>query len=278
MKKTTLNSKIKFLQTCLKEGYASIKSSTAENEGFDLSKPEIKIGNFRLKRDILFGGYNVSLLNNAYDLDNKPINENLKAFKYLQSLLQKGNHEISMKDLADYNIVTDLDSFSIGNIKLEKEKFFKSYSIRLSDKLKTSDGKWKDNTIDFSKVMKALQSFVVSESAKTKEVKINSELELHLRKYFENAHKSTGPSTGYFDLVIGNMEFVIEIKMSRALIKSNKRYEASGQIKQYLKQYGSNNFLLLVFGPKEDEEDRNLLSLKNEVVKEYKCYYHFFYF
>lgn len=276
MKISTVESKIKFLQDCLKEGYTRIKTSRAEEEGFDKNKSEIEIGNFKFSRDNFFGGFDIELINNAYDLDNKPIIDNKKAFTYLQTLIKKGISEISIEDIKDFNIITELSSFAIGNISLSKISMYKNYRIDLLDKNKTSEGKWNDKSVDYKKVIKAIQSFKISESAKSKEVKINNELELHFRKYFENSHKSTGPLTGFFDLVIGKMNFVIEIKMSKALLKASKRNEASGQIKQYLKQFRSNNFMLLVFGPAKDKQDKNLIYLENEITKEYDCFYHYF--
>lgn len=275
MKKTTIGSKIKFLQDCLKEGFTRIKTSTFEEEGFDKTKSEIEIGNFRLKKDIFIGGYVIEIINEHNDLDNRPICENKKAFTYLQTLIKKGISEVTHRDLSDLNIITDLSPFTIGNIKLSRIYLLRDYNIELLDKNKTSDGRWNDKSIDYKKVLKTLQSFEMSDSAKNKEVKINTELELHFRKYFENVKKSTGPLTGLFDLMIGNLDFVIEIKMSKSLLKSGERHRASGQIKEYLKQFGSNNFMLLVFGPVKDKQDKNLISLENEVTKEYDCFYHF---
>ncbi|MCD4794359.1 MAG: hypothetical protein K8R54_14075 [Bacteroidales bacterium] len=269
---------IDFLKQTWIEGYKSIKVTTAKNEGFDTSKKEIIIGNYKLVKDGLFYDYyKIKLINIDNDLDNNPISENNKAFKYIQTLYNQGTTEIHSKDLYPFNLNTKLGKFSIGNVQLTQIGISEKYRISLLNPEMSTDGKLKDESVNYKNVIQVLQEFSISKKKlqDINEVKLNDELEKHFRKHFENAHKSTGKLRGLFDLVIGNLDFVIELKLSKSIKNSGARQRASGQIKQYLKEYQSKNFLLLVVGNIDDKQDKNIKSLEKEITKEYKCFYHF---
>jgi hypothetical protein len=70
---------------------------------------------------------------------------------------------------------------------------------------------------------------------------------------------------GAFDLDLGKMNFVIEMKLASSLKKTGERDRVSGQTKRYLQDFKKNNFLMLVFGENADRVDRNVISLETEI-------------
>jgi len=270
------NKQIEFLIRTWYEGYTSLKTSTTKKNGFDTNEEQIEIGNFILKLAFL-GGYDLKIKDKNLDLLGKPYSENKKAFKYLQTLFNQGTYEVHSKDLFQFKINTKLGKIEFSNLKLTQVGLTQKYRISLIDSERNSDGKWLDESVDYKKVIEVISNFSISKTEfnKLNETKINTLLEKHFRNYFENTSKSTGNLRGLLDLVVGNLDFVIELKLSKSLKNAGQRQRASGQIKQYLEEQGNNNFMLLVVGDKEDKQDKNLKSLEKEVTKEYKCFYHF---
>tara|TARA_B110001450_G_C17534821_1_gene446121 strand:- start:75 stop:920 length:846 start_codon:yes stop_codon:yes gene_type:complete len=277
MAKKSTKKQLVFLIETWQEGYKSIKTSTAEREGFDVSEKDIEVENFRLIKDGLFGGYSLKIIDKNKDLENNLIEENSKALKHLQNIWKQGISEIHSKELHPFSLNTRIGKMTFGNLKLSQSGLSDSYRIELIDKDRGADGKWSDESVDYKKVLKVLQDYKLTKTklSNSTETKINSELEKHFRKYFENANKSTGKIRGLFDLVVGNMNFVIELKMAKSLKNSGQRQRASGQIKQYLEEFGNKNLMLLVVGTEDLKQDKNIKSLEKEVLKDFKCYYHY---
>ena len=277
MAKKSTKKQLVFLIETWQEGYKSIKTSTAEREGFDVSEKDIEVENFRLIKNELFGGYSLKIIDKNKDLENNLIEENSKALKHLQNIWKQGISEIHSKELHPFSLNTRIGKMTFGNLKLSQSGFSDSYRIELIDKDRGADGKWSDENVDYKKVLKVLQNYKLTKTklSNSTETKINSELEKHFRKYFENANKSTGKIRGLFDLVVGNMNFVIELKMAKSLKNSGQRQRASGQIKQYLEEFGNKNLMLLVVGTEDLKQDKNIKSLEKEVLKDFKCYYHY---
>ena len=272
--------KNKYLIDQWKLGVKHFKPETLKKNGFDISNEIIEIGNFKLKLNLL-GNYTFSIKDNSKDLNNIPISKNTKAFKYFQTLLKKNKTKIDPDELLDFNLNNRIKYLQIGNIEiidnsnewswLEKKKF----DIQIYDDDKNSDGKWKNNSINYKNVIKVLQEFKIKNVDKLTEVKVNKLLEEHFRKYFENAHKSKGGADSLYDLVIGDNDFVIEIKMAKALKTASGRQKASGQIKQYVSEFDVENFMLLVIGDEEDKQNEKILYLEKEVINDYNCFYYF---
>tara|TARA_B100000768_G_C11187648_1_gene335820 strand:- start:118 stop:963 length:846 start_codon:yes stop_codon:yes gene_type:complete len=277
MAKKSTKKQLVFLIETWQEGYKSIKTSTAEREGFDVSEKDIEVENFRLIKNELFGGYSLKIIDKNKDLENNLIEENSKALKHLQNIWKQGISEIHSKELHPFSLNTRIGKMTFGNLKLSQSGLSDSYRIELIDKDRGADGKWSDESVDYKKVLKVLQNYKLTKTklSNSTETKINSELEKHFRKYFENANKSTGKIRGLFDLVVGNMNFVIELKMAKSLKNSGQRQRASGQIKQYLEEFGNKNLMLLVVGSEDLKQDKNIKSLEKEVLKDFKCYYHY---
>ena len=217
------------------------------------------------------------LIDKKRDLENNIIEENTKALNHLKNIWKQGISEIHSKELHPFSLNTRIGKMIFGNLKISQSGLSNSYRIDLIAKDKDVDGKWRDDSVDYKKVLKALQGYKITEAklSKSTETKINSDLEKHFRKYFENANKSTGKIRGLFDLVLGNMNFVIEIKMAKSIKNSGQRQRASGQIKQYLEEFGNKNLMLLVVGTNDLKQDKNIKSLEKEVLKDFKCYYHY---
>ena len=104
---------------------------------------------------------------------------------------------------------------------------------------------------------------------------MNSELEKHLRNYFDNCNKSKGNLKGIFDLEIGNMNYVIEMKLASSAKKTDQRDRAYGQMKRYLDEFKSKNFMLFIAGESSDKQDPNIKSLKKAAEKEFGVNFYF---
>jgi hypothetical protein len=269
--------KLKFLQDTWKEGYSSIKKSTTEKQGFDTKLDKIELGNFKLIKGFLFGDYDLSIIDKDKDLDNKPISENKLAKSHLQALIRQGITEIHSKELHQFNLNTKLGKMTFENIIIYQIGLTQSYRIDLVDKEKGIENKIKDDKIDFKKVLNVIQKFDLNKKTlkDSSEVQLNKQLEDHFRQYFENAHRSSGNLRGAFDLELGKMNFVIEIKLASSLKKTGERDRASGQAKRYLQEFKKNNFLMLVIGENTDKVDRNIISIETEIKNDFKCYFHF---
>lgn len=277
MAKKEIEPKLKFLQDTWKEGYSIIKKSTMEKQGFDTNHDKIIIGNFKLDKGYIFGDYDFALIDKKKDLDNNPIYENKLAKAHLQALIRQGITEIHSKELHPFNLNTKLGKMTFENIIIYQIGLSQSYRIDFVDKEKGIENKIKDHRIDFKKVLNTLQNFELSKKTlkESTEVQLNKQLEEHFRKYFENAHRSSGNLRGAFDLDLGKMNFVIEMKLASSLKKTGERDRASGQAKRYLQDFKKNNFLMLVIGDNLERLDRNVISLEAEIKNDYKCYFHF---
>lgn len=187
---------------------------------------------------------------------------------------KQGVTEVTSKELELIFINTRLGIIDLLNFKLKQIGISQNYRISLQDKEKGADGKWMNSSIDLSKVLLVLQEYhLTTENLEaSNETKLNGELESHFKKYFENVSKSSGKIRGLFDSVVGEMDFVIEVKLAASLKSSGQRHRASGQIKQYLEEIGSRNFLLLVIGNEEMKQEKNVKSLEKEVLEDFKCY------
>lgn len=265
------------LQKHWKEGVRFLKKSTAESLGLDITKEIIEIGNFRIKKQKIFGGFGVEIIDKSMDLDGKPYIDNIKAINHIHTLYNQGIDTIHSNDLHQFNINTSIGEIEFGNVVLSQLGISQKYFIDLVDKEKTIDNKIKDEFIDYKKVMNVLKEYNITKRKliNRTEVDINKELETHFRKYFYNAHKSSGNLRGLFDLELGNLNFVIEIKLSSSLKKSNEKDRASGQVKRYLQEFKKKNFLMLVIGEKADKSEKNIINLEKEIINDFKCYYFF---
>lgn len=268
---------IKTLQDWWKEGTKGLKTKTTEKLGFDTSKEIIEIGNFILKKDNFFGGYDLKIKDTSKDLDNLPYSDNKNSFKHLEALYKQKVAEIHSDELKTFNINTRISPIIIRNIKLTQAGLSQSYRIELNDIEKGPEGKWLDKSIDFKKVILCLQEykFTSKNCNDFSEVKLNTDLESHFKIYFERVARSVGKQKGLFDIVLGDMSFVIELKLASSLKKTGERQRASGQVKQYITEFNSRNFMFLVAGNKNDKQDKNVKSLESEILNEFKCYYYY---
>jgi hypothetical protein len=277
MAKKENDPKLKFLQDTWKEGFSSIKKSTMEKQGFDTKLDKIVIGNFKLDKGFIFGDYDLALIDKEKDLNNNPISDNKLAKSHLQALIRQGITEIHSKELHPFDLNTKLGKMTFENITIYQIGLTQSYRIDFVDKEKGIENKIKDDKIDFKKVLNTLEQFKLSKKTlrESSEVQLNKQLEEHFRIYFENAHRSSGNLRGAFDLDLGKMNFVIEMKLASSLKKTGERDRASGQAKRYLQDFKKCNFLMLVIGENSDRVDRNVISLETEIKNDFKCYFHF---
>jgi hypothetical protein len=268
---------IKTLQEWWKEDTASLKTKTIEKLGLDTTKDKIEIGNFLLLKDNFFGGYGLKIKDKEKDLDNLLYSKDSKSFEHLEALYRQKISDISSAEIKNLNINTRINPIIIRNIKITQGGLFHRYRIELNDSNKTPDGKWLDNSIDFKKIISCIEQYrYTSQKCRDfSEVQLNKDLESHFKIFFEKVARSGGKQKSLFDLVLGDMTFVIEIKLASSLKSMGKSYSASGQIKAYLNEFKKKNFLLLVAGNRTDKQDKNVESLKAEVLNDFKCYFYY---
>ena len=281
-KKNEVDLRLKFIQDTWHEGYSGVKKSSLEKQGFDVQHDVIKIGNFKLTKGFLFGDFDIEIIDKNRDLNNDLIQDNKSAKSYLQALIRQGITEVSSKELKGFNLNTRLSQMIFENISISKFEYITgissdTYSISLVNKERGIENKIRGEKIDFKKVLQVLDSYKLTKKklAENTEVQLNKELEEHFRNHIESAQRSSGNLRGAFDLELGKMHFVIEIKLAASLKKTSERDRASGQAKRYLQDFKKNNFLMLVIGEMADRADKNVISLEQEIKNDYKCYFHF---
>ncbi len=268
---------IEFLQECWYKRKFKRQKSTFVNAGIEFfERNDVFIGNFKLTESY-FGTYELELIDKSMDLANRPIFENKALFTYLKSMYLQKDYEVEVEELKPYNFNSELTSLQIGNLLLSATNYVDRYKISLVDKEKGIDNKYIDERIDFKKIVKILQKFKLTkkEYDKYNEVKINEMLEAHFRLFCENAHKSSGKLNGYYDLELGNSEFVIEIKLASQMDSKGNKDRASGQIKRYLTEFKKNTFLLLIIGTDNEKNQKNVIELEKEILNDYKCFYYY---
>jgi len=282
-KKNESDVRLRFIQDTWQEGYSGVKKSSLEKQGFDVKSDQIIIGNFKLTKGFLFGDFDIEIIDKNRDLDNNLVSENKAAKSYLQALIRQGITEVSTKELKGFNLNTRLSQMIFENISISKFEYITgissdTYSISLLNKERGIENKIRGEKIDFKKILHALQSFEITKNdlAEKIETQINKDLEEHFRNYFERVQRSSGNIKGAFDLELGKMNFVIEIKLASSLIKkSGERDRASGQAKRYLQDFKNTNFLMLVIGEKFQRAEQKVISLEDEIKNDFKCYFHF---
>ncbi len=212
-------------------------------------------------------------------------NVNSKTSEYLYNMYLKNKTKVITpwvpeSELKKLNIDNSKKETIIGNIKIKKDVIDKRYYLSLVDKKKNYERKWLDEAVDFGKVQKVIEQYKFTKEnlLKFKETDLNKDLETHFREYFVNAHRSAGNLRELFDLEIGDIQkngFVIELKMAKAIKNNAKRYEITGQVKQYLRQFNSKNFMLIIAGEHPDKQNKNIISVEKEIINDFKCNYYF---
>lgn len=243
------------------------------------SKKIIELGNLILKKDNWpTDNYSINLVDEKKDLIGMPIKNHSKLLARVQKLWEQAEKKIPYEDLYKLKIWTPLSPIKVGNFELNTGIFNGNYfGISLIDENKDGYGRWIDNAVEHKKVVKVLgqYKFTKNQMRTLKEPRLNAELEIHFRQYFDNANKSKGNLKGIFDLEIGNMSYVMELKLSSAAKKTDQRDRAYGQMKRYLDEFKSKNYMLLIAGDKADKQNSNIKALKKAAEKEFGVNYYF---
>ena len=243
------------------------------------SKKTVELGNLILKKDNWpTDNYSINLVDEKRDLNGMPIKDHPKLLARVQKLWEQAEKKIPYEDLYKLKIWTPLSIIKVGNFELNTGIFSGPYfGISIIDEDKDGYGRWVDNAVEHKKVVKVLDEykFTKNQMRTLKEPKLNAELEKHFRQYFDNANKSKGNLTGIFDLEIGNMSYVIELKLSLAAKKTGQRDRAYGQMKRYLDEFKSKNYMLLIAGDKADKQNDNIKALKKAAEKDFGVNYYF---
>lgn len=257
----------------------TVSQDTLKKLRLNTKNKKIEVGNLMLKQDVLLSSdYSINLIDKKRDLNGDPIQDNQKLLARVQKLWDQGEKKITYDEFWKLKIWTPLKTIKIGNFELYSSMLSGShYSISLIDENKDGYGRWVDKAVDHKKVVKVLDAykFTKNQMRTYKETKLNAELEKHFRQYFDNANKSKGNLKGIFDLEVGNMSYVIELKLSSAAKKTDQRDRAYGQMKRYLDEFKSKNYMLLIAGDKADKQDDNIKALKKAAEKDFGVNYYF---
>lgn len=236
-------------------------------------------GNLRLKQDLLLSSdYSINLIDKNCSLDGIPLKSYDKLLDKIQKIWLHGDESISYEDMMKLNIFTSLSTIKIGNFKLSAALIGSKFIIDLIDSEKDGYGRWNDSAVNTKRVKKALDEYKLSKKnyKSFKETTLNGDLEKHLRKHFDNCSKSRGNQKGIFDLEIGSMNYVIEIKMASSAKKSSERDRADGQMKRYLSEFKKKeNFMMLIAGEKGDLQDHHIRGIKKAAEKDYGVNFYF---
>lgn len=268
----------KDLQSLIKLG-KKLNEQSLKNIGIDISIKSQDFNNLRISNDF-WNGLKVSVINETNDLDNNPIANNKKLISRVKNLLENDKRTINFSDLIDLNIWTPAKQIRLGNIQLKKnEDIFSTndfYEISLINDKKNIDGLWIDSAINSDRILDALHKFDLLEGQlkKMKELDLNKELELHLKKHFETIKKGGTSNQGLIDLIIGsNHNYGIEIKLAKELGKASASQKAIGQIELYTRQFNG-NFMVIIAGLSSEKNEKSVL----EVIRKAKDCKSLFYF
>lgn len=272
----------------LKNAYINEKLEISESEltkligKFKIDKT-LEIGNFEIKKKSKLMSlikseqiYKLDVLDYDNDLNNLPIISNKKFIKFLYDKCRKNNSEIHEDELKKFEIPHLITGYTIGNISLNARKNTQFYDVDIIDENKDYEGRCNDGYFDLDNVINAIDNFKLKKSDYEyyKETEINELLENHLKKYFVNAHRSSGKTKKIFDLVIGNDEIIIEIKLAKSLTSAQSQ-RAIGQIQDYLELGKYNEFLLLVIGLKSQRQDKFVKELEQKIDNMEDCEFYF---
>lgn len=245
--------------------------------GVDTSNSKIEVRNLRLNKDLLFSSkYSIKVIDKAKDWDGKLIETNKELESRLVKIVKQGESKISFEQFADLKIHPKAMTYKIGkNIKLTQPVFGAFYNVVTLDSQKDGKGRWKKENVTTKKIKESLAKYEMTKADynKKREPTLNNEIVDHLSKTFENVKAQSGNLRGYFDVEIGDMHYVIEIKKASALKKNS--HEAAGQIRHYLKKHDNKikptNFMLLILGENGDLEDKKINDLIEDCKGDFSC-------
>ena len=283
---------INCLKECWYKNKTALSTDFLKNNGIVIrknTKPEIYIGNFRLKKRLL-GGYKLTVINNENDLNNKPYLKNTKLIKFLQHSYEQEN-EIKESEMEKFDFNTGIGEISFGNIVLRENISFgidqfseDYYTVDLIDAKKTVHNKLNNEQASNKKVLEVLSDYILTKAKynkkTTNEELVNIELVVHFQEYFEIVKKGqrSGKTKTEWDMIIGdsnNPSFVFELKLAKKLT-GQSHFTAKSQVEAYRKDFNC-PFILLVIGNKEQEKEEKIAWLKEEMhnsTHDILFYYH----
>lgn len=280
----TKNKQVEILQKSFLNDKFDFKKSELEALNIDLSEEPIIIGNLQITKKGNFMKlinknkeqfYKIEIFDCKNDLNNIPIIKNVKFVNYIKTQYRKGIYEIHDDDLKKFMISHRYDQYAIDNLSIEPSGGDTS-KINIIDDKKDLDGKYEDKCFDMSVVLDKIENFKLNKLDYDyyNETKINAKLETHLKKYFINAHKSTGSDRSFYDIVLGKKDIAIEIKLASSL-STYQRQRASGQLDEYIKKF-KGEFLCLIFGTKEEKQKRTVQELKSKIEDDLDCEFYYY--
>ena len=278
-----------FIRKTLEEGmillgvnYNTPKISTEllEKHKISTDQKSFDVGNLRLEQDSLFStDYSIYLIDKSCNLQGVPLNSDKQLLDKIQKIWSNGENTISFQEMIKLDIYTPLSKIKIDNFRLDSSMSAgPKYSIELIDSKKDGYGRWIDSSINTKRVKEALNEYKLTKKSyiESRETTLNTALEKHLRKYFANCSKSRGGQKGMFDLEIGSMNYLIEIKMARSAKSASERDRCDGQMKRYLSEFKKKeSYMLLIAGEKGDLQHHHINGLRNAAEKDYGVNFYF---
>ena len=140
---------------------------------------------------------------------------------------------------------------------------------------KDEDGRIEDRSVSVDRVIEALQDFKAKPSKGAEEVltevAIQKQLFAYLNKYFVHVNREQGiegVNALKIDFDIGRGKVGVEVKLARALFKSASLQRLVGQMDDYTEnRYSDRNLIVVVFGTKEESQERVYLKNIQEKIE-----------
>ncbi|MGB1206130.1 MAG: hypothetical protein ACPG5B_10820 [Chitinophagales bacterium] len=267
------------IQQYFLKGKTNITEKEFKNLRIKLTNGVRDLGNLRIKKAFLSGGYSLKLINSKKDLDGIPF---LEKTDFLRKIVSKWDNDItyiSYDEIKEFNIFTTDSIIKIGNFILETGILFGSkYDIRLKDTKKDALGRWKDNEVTIKKIIVEIKKLETD----LKEVDTERAFQKLIYDYLSRKFHSVDTEVSIGDLKTTKIDVEvgksigIELKMAKGLLKSSELHRTIGQITyEYAKKYNKNKLILLVAGNESLRTQREIKEIAG-IVKKQKSHFYFF--
>ena len=211
------------------------------------------------------------------------IKTNSKIDNYLKQKISQDDLEITFKEVDKLGIKHDEDDIDINeNTFLKRVYLFKSFKITLKDIKKDYYNKILDKYIDKGEIIRRVSEYSLTKDKykqfkkqRQAEVEWNKDLEVFLKKYFQNVKRGNPNKSIEIDIDLGNGMAGLELKWADKINKNNPMNAVVGQIDGYYRNGNYENLFLIVAGFNELLQDPLLMQLEKRIMNTHQCNYIF---
>ena len=269
---------------------AQTSGTTAKIHLEDLKKLGLKedekkmiFRNLKLKDDLLFSGGKVSinLINKNLDWDGNELKKHPELIRIVRDKIKHNENNISNGELSKLKITLP-SSIKFGNINITRSAFGTGYNFHLISSKKDYQNKLLPIYINEKIVKTSLRGFNIDIKwyKENNEPALNKRMVAYLQEEFSEIKseiavedKKTG---GKLDIVFGDKEFILELKLARQLFKGKKLDDLIGQMDRYIEfgGFGSKKFMVVVIGTDDECDDPDYERLLKRCKKD-NCHFHY---